>query len=1110
MLRGFAALRTGYGCALGRRRKPLHSLLAVWVWACALLAPQAMVAHAAIAAESEISFPAPDAGEPILFGADEASRWTKGAYDIWVLRGRCYVQQGPAAAESQEAVLWVRRDAKEGRDETFVIAYLEGDVRIADARSGGTYQIRDRSWLGEFTSTAEPQIRTPAPGGQPNILPQVFVNAQARRNALLDPLVRPAQFGVPSFGSANPAAPPIVELPSTTAAGPVPIAGQTGLPGQFATPVAPGASVAQPYSVMQPGTTATPGGAQANIGVQPFSSGVAPSQTGPTAPAGRRLRAFSRSSVKVQVKWIPNPSNPQEWVGVISPGVNLIIDGLPGFGQLDISTDRMVVWTSGADEPDLSGARAQSPDRPLELYLEGNIVFREGNRTIYAERMYYNVNNRVGTILKAEVLSPPTAVQGFARLKADVVRQLGESSFVADNALLTTSRMTNPRYRVQSSQLYFQDNQRPLLNPLTGAPAVDPLTGETLVQHDRLAVAAGNSVFVGPVPVFYWPRLATDLEDPRFFIRNVKIRSDKIFGQAIRTDWDLFQLLNIKNKPKGHDWIASLDYLSERGPAGGTTYTYGGNNFMGLGQGRYFGLLDVYGVHDTGRDILGSDRYNLDPEHEFRHRIFGRHRQQLPDNFQLTAEVGWTSDRNFTEQYFEQELDTFKDQSTGIELKKIVDNTSWAISADARLNQYYAQTNQLPRFDHFWLGESLLGDSLTWYEHSSAEYAQLRTASFPRNPQEQAKFRFLPWEVTSSGERLVTAQEIDMPLTLGPAKVTPYVMGQAGHWGEVIGGNDMQRLYGQGGVRAALPFWSVNPDIQSELLNVNGLAHKVVFDVDASFAQANRDLSLFPLYDNIDDDTQEQFRRRFAFNTFGGIVPPQFDERSYALRTGLGGNVTTPAAEVVDDLSVVRMGVRQRLQTKRGPANKPRIIDWMTLDTEMVYFPRADRDNFGENFGLARYDYRWHIGDRLTLLSDGGFDFFNQGQNTISVGATLTRPTNGSLYIGYRSLNGPDVAGALTPFRGQVLITSASYRLSPKWFGNAAMSYDFSGTGTIGNNFSLVRIGESFLVGFNFAYDAYKDNVSGMLVVEPRFLPGMSRNVLSASMIPPLGMYGVE
>ena len=67
--------------------------------------------------------------------------------------------------------------------------------------------------------------------------------------------------------------------------------------------------------------------------------------------------------------------------------------------------------------------------------------------------------------------------------------------------------------------------------------------------------------------------------------------------------------------------------------------------------------------------------------------------------------------------------------------------------------------------------------------------------------------------------------------------------------------------------------WRTDPTIQSTLWNVNGLAHKVTFDLDAFFADASQDLSDLPLYDPIDDDSQEHFRRRIADETFG-ILPP--------------------------------------------------------------------------------------------------------------------------------------------------------------------------------------------------------------------------------------------
>ena len=220
----------------------------------------------------------------------------------------------------------------------------------------------------------------------------------------------------------------------------------------------------------------------------------------------------------------------------------------------------------------------------------------------------------------------------------------------------------------------------------------------------------------------------------------------------------------------------------------------------------------------------------------------------LPDGFQFTAELGLISDRNFLEQYFEYEWDELKDQTTGIDLKRYVGNSSWDIMGDVRLNDFFTQTEWLPRFDHFLLGESLLQDRLTWFSHSSVGYGHLQVASPPDpiNPEEVATFNLLPWEVDSEGLRALTRQEIDLPFSLGAVKVVPYALGEIGYWGEIIGQEEVTRAYGQAGVRASLPFWRVDPTVQSMLFNLNGLAHKVTLDADFFWADANQNSGGFP------------------------------------------------------------------------------------------------------------------------------------------------------------------------------------------------------------------------------------------------------------------------
>jgi len=139
--------------------------------------------------------------------------------------------------------------------------------------------------------------------------------------------------------------------------------------------------------------------------------------------AGRRIRLFPRSSVLPQSSSFLS-ENGQDRIIVWDSGVNIIIDNVAGFDTVDISTDRLVIWTAADQASNTQGESQQVGDAPLEFYLEGNIIFRQRDQVIYAERMYYNVKEQYGVILDGELLTPIPGYQGLVRLKAEVLRQV--------------------------------------------------------------------------------------------------------------------------------------------------------------------------------------------------------------------------------------------------------------------------------------------------------------------------------------------------------------------------------------------------------------------------------------------------------------------------------------------------------------------------------------------------------------------------------------------------------------------------------------------------------------------------------------------------------------
>ena len=1028
-------------------------------------------------AAPQIELPAASTDAAIIVRAASARRWKQGVYDVWQLNGHCSIQQDTLTASGSDAVLWIENDQQEGQTTTRVLIYLEGrqkgvDVRsVKQGNSDAAGRITGTSWMGRLESKHGIQIQANA--AAPGQLKTV------RSPATISP-VQPAVFE--DFNPDTPLHPQ-----ATRRNAPVQHVGEVPLD-------------------------------SSDNAIQPAQALSVPAAPEPSTAEDLQIRINPRSSAGFNVS-TAGVAEQGDSIAYVTGGIQMVIDGLDAqttgvrdpnlarLGRVVIETDNLVAWTPQAAALFQGGASRRARQLPLELYLEGNIVFRQGDRVIYAKRMYYDVSREHGVVLEAEILTPVPQYEGLLRLKGEVLRMVDRNHFQAYGAAVTSSRMGVPSYWLQSDEVTFEDIPEPIVEPLSGQPETDPVTGETRVNHQLRTRSFNNFVYLNGIPVLYWPVLSTDLTKPTFYINNLQVTNDNVFGTQVQAQLDPYQLLGISNPPEGTEWSWNASYLSERGFGFGTELSYENEDLWGI-PGTYRGTLDTWGLNDNGLDNLGADRRAVQPESDYRGRLSWQHRQQLPNDLQWTAEIGLISDRNFLEQYFEPQWDQEKDLTTGMELKQTVENGSWSLSADVQLNDFFTQTETLPRGDHFSLGRSVLFDRATWYEHTHAGYFGIKTAALPTNPDQPAQ-AFLPWETDltgteyreRSGLRVASRQELDLPFQWGAVKVVPFLGGEISHWQQDRNGEEVTRLLGQAGVRTSLPIWKANPSIQDPLFNLQGLIHKVSFDSEFFWADASEDMSQLPLYDPLDDDSNEMFQRMFLMDSHAGALPARFDPRFMALRSGAQRWVTGPT-EIADDLFVIQANIRQRWQTRRGLTGRERIVDWISMDTGFTLFPKPDRDNFGQEIGLAHYDFRWHLGDRTTLLSDGYIDFFGSGLRKFTAGGVISRPGQGNLFLGLRSIEGP--------ISSTVLIGTTSYRMSDKWILSAGGAVDLGPTGNIGQTLAFTRIGESFLVKAGFRADVSRGNVGAVFVIEPRFLPTSRLGRIAGLQVPPAGAYGLE
>ena len=82
--------------------------------------------------------------------------------------------------------------------------------------------------------------------------------------------------------------------------------------------------------------------------------------------------------------------------------------------------------------------------------------------------------------------------------------------------------------------------------------------------------------------------------------------------------------------------------------------------------------------------------------------------------------------------------------------------------------------------------------------------------------------------------------------------------------------------------------------------------------------------------------------------------------------------------------------------------------------------------------------------------------------------------------------------------------------MSPKWVSSFGTSIDLGSQGNIGQNFSITRVGESFLISAGFKVDAARNSVGVNLIIEPRFLPKNRLGNVGGAQIPPAGAFGLE
>ena len=585
------------------------------------------------------------------------------------------------------------------------------------------------------------------------------------------------------------------------------------------------------------------------------------------------------------------------------------------------------------------------------VYLRGDVVLTRGERMIRASELYYDFENDRALILDVVMRSLAPGGELPIYVRAEQVRQLSSTEYLAKKAIVTTSEFHTPHLHIGAEEVRLVDT--------TPKDESGQLTG---LQSGRYQIRDATLNLEG-VPLAYWPTVTGDLKQGESSIRSFRAGYSKKYGATIESKWYLFNLLGLE-KPQGVDGTLLLDYFSKHGPGVGTNVDYETETSQGMFRGYY--------IYDTGKDSLGSFRDN-DPDTENRGRLTWRHREILGQGWELSLEGSYISDPNFMEQYFEGEFDEGKEQETLAYLKRQKDN--WAVTGllQARVLDFLTQTEHFPELAYYLAGEPL-AEVASFYNESHLGMARYRPDSRRLWDRGWVLDNTKSSDMTFQSE---TRNEIDLPIKLGSANIVPFATGRAGYWDGSPTGGSQDRLFGMAGVRTGTEVWRLFEDVNSDLLDVHGVRHVIRPEATAWLSSSNTDSrELYPFSPGVED-----------IDDFYGT--------SLALRQRWQTKRGAPGGWRVVDwiLFDVELNLFGNSPGRELPIGR--------------YYDSRPENSVARNH--VKTDLQYRISDTTSILSDANWDLDDGSLDLFNVSYAVERSPRLSYFMGYRRIDPTDV-----------------------------------------------------------------------------------------------------
>jgi len=759
-------------------------------------------------------------------------------------------------------------------------------------------------------------------------------------------------------------------------------------------------------------------------------------------------------------------------------------------GLLELLSDNAVIFSSpvargsSLEKEETQSAKRDTHDEILArggvkaVYMSGDVVITEGQRTIRADEIYYDFERRKAIAVNAVMrnFDVPRGIPIYVR--AAKLRQVAENKFAADNITLTSSEFYAPQISLSASSVFITDTT-----------AVDEQLGK-ISDSSYDAEMRDVRLKVDDTTVFYWPFMRSNLQRPDIPLKGAHVGHDNTWGTSIETEWYLSRLLGLR-EPEGTESTLSLDYYGERGFGTGAEIEYARED--------YYGRTIGYLIHDSGEDRLGrhESRKDVEPNRRLRGRFAWRHRHFLPFNWQLTTGVGYASDERFIEGYYRSEFNVGREE-TYIHLKRIEDNWGLSILGKGRINDFDDELEELPGVEFHLTGQSLFEDRFTLYSDTQVGRRRQRIGNEHSTLIDELMFSFVSQRV-----------ELDMPMRLGIRNpksaardflnVVPFVAGtfgyddRSGFTRTLVDGSNTGRFgedkvwLGEAGVRLSSQYWKVYPDVKSRLWGLEGLRHIIKPQLAAALYAEND--NVVEQRDTLNVGLSQRLQTRRRRSSFVN------NESSYeSLHSTADGGATN--YETVDwmrlDMDVT--WVRDSGDASAGPDrfvwNRP-IVPLRVLSAPDIYsgdltnnFHRFEM--YGPRRNYFGADYIWRVSDTTAILSDMNLDIQSGVVQQFNVGFSRLCWPNLSFYVGSRYLRRIEV---LDEKGSNAFTFAATYVLDPRYTVVFAQQFDFDYGANIRSDITLIRRYHRMYCGFTYSADESLDRQAIVFSIWPQGVP---------------------